>query len=113
MTSDRQEQISNLYRTILGREPDIDGLAWWVGTPTPIEEIQKEFMKAPEAIAVKGLHVAKLFYDVLGREPDIEGYKYWVLSQATIEEIRNAFIESDEYKNKIANKKIKSKTKKK
>jgi len=111
--SDRQEQISNLYRNVLGREPDVDGLAWWVSTTTPIEEIRREFIKAPEAIAVKALQVAKLFYDVLGREPDIEGFKYWVLSQTSVEDIRKSFIDSDEYKNKEKIVKTSTKVKKK
>ena len=111
MSSDRQEQISNLYRTILGREPDVDGLAWWVSTPTPIEEISKEFAKSPEAIVVRAFHVSNMFKELLGRDPDIEGFKYWVLSQASLDDMRKEFMKSEEYK--ILNPKKKSSTTKK
>ena len=111
MSSDRQEQISNLYRTILGRDPDVDGLAWWVSTPTPVEEISKEFSKSPEAIVVKAFHVGNMFKELLGRDPDIEGFKYWVLSQASLDDIRKEFMKSEEYK--ILNPKKKASTTKK
>ena len=113
MSTERQEQISNLYRTLLGREPDIDGLAWWVSTPTSIEDIGKEFAKSPEAIVLKAFHVSNLFKELLGREPDIEGLKYWVLTPSSVEDIRKEFMKSDEYKTKVASQKTKSKTKKK
>ena len=111
MSSDRQEQIGNLYRTILGREPDVDGLAWWVSTPTPVEEISKEFAKSPEAIVVRAFHVSNMFKELLGRDPDIEGFKYWVLSQSSLDDMRKEFMKSEEYK--ILNPKKKASTTKK
>jgi len=112
MSSDRQEQISELYRTLLGREPDVDGLAWWVSTPTPIDEIRKEFAKSHEALVVRAFHVSNMFKELLGRDPDIEGYKYWVLSVASLDDMRKEFMKSEEYK--ILNPKKKaSSTKKK
>ena len=113
MSAERQEQISNLYRTVLGREPDVDGLAWWVSTPTPIDEIRKEFAKSPEAIVLKAFQISNMFKELLGRDADIAGFKYWVLSPSSVEDIRKEFMKSDEYKTRIGSLKPLPKTTKK
>ena len=47
----RREDITDLYKTILGREPDKDGLDWWVNSQATLDEIRVEFMKSEEYLA--------------------------------------------------------------
>lgn len=47
----RREDITELYKTILGREPDKDGLDWWVNSQATLDEIRVEFMKSDEYLA--------------------------------------------------------------
>lgn len=110
--ADRRDDISNLYRTVLGREPDIDGLEYWVGTPSTIEEIRNEFAKSPEAIVVKTFQLISMYKELFKRDADLAGVKYWALVPSSIDDIRKEFMKSEEYKNANPDK-VKSKTKKK
>jgi len=98
----RKEDISNLYKDILGRDPDPDGLAWWVSAPASIEEIKAEFLKSDEyKLKVRTDDIIKIYDEILGRAPDAEGLKWWVESPATIDEIKVEMMKSDEYLAKI------------
>jgi hypothetical protein len=43
-------EVTNLYRTMLGREPDADGLNYWVNSGFSLGEIQSRFMQTPEYV---------------------------------------------------------------
>jgi hypothetical protein len=98
----RREEIVELYHTILGREPDKDGLDWWVNSQATIEEIKSEFLKSPE-VAMKSRmeQITKLYQEVLGRDPDVEGLKFWAEGPLQVEEIRVELMKSEEYLSKI------------
>jgi len=49
---ERVEQIKQLYKTILNREFDQDGLDYWVATPLSLKEITEYFYKSPEYLSM-------------------------------------------------------------
>lgn len=98
----RREDITELYKTILGREPDKDGLDWWVSSQATLDEIKSEFLKSPEYVMKSRLEqITKLYQEVLGRDPDADGLKFWAEGPLAIDEIRVEFMKSDEYLAKI------------
>ena len=98
----RREDITELYKTILGREPDKDGLDWWVNSQATLDEIKSEFLKSPEYVMKSRLEqITKLYQEVLGRDPDADGLKFWAEGPLAIDEIRVEFMKSDEYLAKI------------
>ncbi len=46
--SDRGAQITNLYRTVLGRDPDMGGLQTYTNSPLSIDEILKSMVNSQE-----------------------------------------------------------------
>jgi len=98
----RREDIAELYRSILGREPDKEGLDWWVSTPSTLEEIKAEFLKSEEyTLKVRTEQVNELYLELFGRTSDAEGLKFWVNGPLSIDEIRLEFLKSEEYLAKI------------
>ena len=95
----RKEQITALYKEVLGRDPDEGGLEYWASTPHDIDVIREEFMKSDEFKAKMRLEaITALYKELLKREPDEAGLKYWVETQEPIDNIRGHFMSSDEYK---------------
>lgn len=73
--------LSSLYQSLLGREADAEGLAYWSdalesGELTPAEVVAR-FSASSEAVT-EIVPVAQLYLLVFGRSPDAEGLKYWV-----------------------------------
>lgn len=64
-------QIENLYRTVLGREPDAEGLNFWVNSGQDLDSIRNLFSQAPEA------QVIRIYKEQLGRAPDADGLAFW------------------------------------
>jgi hypothetical protein len=64
--------IENLYRTVLGREPDAAGVDYWAGTGQDLTSIRNLFSQAPEA------QVVRYYKEQLGRTPDEAGLNYWL-----------------------------------
>jgi len=87
------DEISQLYQSVLGREPDAGGLAYWqqqLANGVPLESIKQQFQATPEAQARQGNQatttattsaasdpISSLYKSVLGREPDAGGKAYW------------------------------------
>jgi len=95
----RKQQISDLYKEVLGREADQGGLDYWVSTPHDIDTIREEFMKSDEFKAKMRVEaITALYKELLKRDPDEAGLKYWVETQEPIDNIRGHFISSEEYK---------------
>jgi hypothetical protein len=95
----RKQQISDLYKEVLGREADQGGLDYWVSTPHDIDTIREEFMKSDEfVVKMRTKAVIDLYKELLKREPDEAGLKYWVETPDTLENIRGHIISSEEYK---------------
>jgi len=68
------DQIAQAYRDILGREPDAEGLKYWVSTGEDINKIRSDIQIG------ENQQIAQLYRDILGRDPDAEGLKYWAQS---------------------------------
>lgn len=95
----RKEQITALYKEVLGRDPDEGGLEYWASTPHDIDTIREEFMKSDEfKNKMRTEAIVALYKELLKREPDEAGLKYWVETQEPIDNIRGHFISSEEYK---------------
>jgi len=72
--------IANLYRDILGREPDPNGLSFWLGhliagdmTRT---QVAYNFFMSPE-FQTRGFFLIASYVGVLGRDPDFAGWQYY------------------------------------
>lgn len=103
------EEITNLYKDVLGREPDAEGAAWWKSAGISAEEVKKGFLESEEyknrskpAPATKE-EITGLYKSVLGREADVDGATWWKNTGVSAEEVKESFLESDEYKNKNKN----------
>jgi hypothetical protein len=95
----RKQQISDLYKEVLGREADQGGLDYWVSTPHDIDTIREEFMKSDEFNTKMRVEaITALYKELLKRDPDEAGLKYWVETPDTLENIRGHIISSEEYK---------------
>ncbi len=82
-----ESRVLRLYRAALGRSPDPDGFAYWVGLHRggqSIETLATAFIASPEWIASYGANptprqlVDALYRNVLGRAGDAAGVEYWV-----------------------------------
>lgn len=54
---DRNTIVYNLYENILGREPDLEGLHYWINSPLSIVDLVVNFAESPENKA----HLPELF----------------------------------------------------
>lgn len=76
--------IDDLYRRVLGREPDAEGRRYWLdqlASGVRIEAVGIHFYGSSEYYAATGGpegFVRALYKNLLHREPDPEGYAYWV-----------------------------------
>ena len=114
-----RHEITELYRHILGREPDVEGLKYWVvryNHGMSLESIKQAFYNSEEYHNLQSgktagpnpnhdINYAKeqitgFYRNILGREPEAEGYQYWVqryIDGMTLEQIEGAFYASPEY----------------
>ncbi len=106
-TSSLEAQISRLYFAFFLREPDPEGLAFWIGvarTGTPLATIAQEMASSAEFVATYGsrtdLRFVELVYNnVLTRSPDSAGQAYWIGQLATTSRgaVMTGFSESLEF----------------
>ena len=78
--TDNSVFVANLYRDILGREPDATGLSFWLGhliagdmTRT---QVAYNFFMSSEFQA-RGFFLIASYIGVLGRDPDFAGWQYY------------------------------------
>ena len=98
--------ITSLYRQILNREPDPDGLKYWrkeiVGKNQTPTQVIRFFLTSPE-LAQRNLSddqfVAVLYHVFFDREPDEEGKNYWLgqIKTEGREKVVEGFLWSDEW----------------
>jgi hypothetical protein len=75
-----QTFVHNLYRELLGREPDAGGDAFWVAyvqqhdTAAGHQAVIQDFLNSPE---YKAHYVTTLYQVFLGRSPDAGGLQFW------------------------------------
>ncbi|HRX70565.1 MAG TPA: DUF4214 domain-containing protein [Candidatus Competibacteraceae bacterium] len=119
--------VTDLYRTFFNREPDDDGLSYWLGqirAGLPRNIVLYQFLFSPEFTtymqeqfgpATSRAEVATIvdFYrGLLGRLPDNDGFAYWLAQfrtaqcqgaaaiNATVEAISHQFINLPEYRDR-------------
>ncbi len=101
-------QVERLYRALLGRSADADGLGHWKrarAAGMPLDVMAQWFLDLPEFRATYGdvsddEFVAVLYRNVLDRAPDAEGREFWLgrlRAGATRASIVAAFSESPEF----------------
>lgn len=79
-------QIGRLYIAFLGRQPDAEGMAFWLGrraSGASIVEIADGFAASPEFAAIlgeadDGRFVDAVYESVLGRPADADGRAFWI-----------------------------------
>ncbi|HWB12355.1 MAG TPA: DUF4214 domain-containing protein [Pirellulales bacterium] len=75
-----QTFVQNLYRELLGREPEPQGDAFWIGVLSPQNnavtraEVIQGFLNSPE---YKSHFITSLYEIFLGRAPDASGMAFW------------------------------------
>ncbi|MHA6686200.1 DUF4214 domain-containing protein [Mesorhizobium sp. A556] len=82
-------QMLRLYQAAFGREPDAEGLGYWVrhqdAGQSSFQDVARSFMASPEFAQNYGSEgslsnsafINLLYENVLGREPDADGFAYW------------------------------------
>lgn len=75
--------LDQMYRDVLGREPDPEGRSYWMGQISnglTIQDLGTYFYGSGEYAASAGsneAYVRGLYQVLLGRQPDAEGLAYW------------------------------------
>jgi hypothetical protein len=79
------DQVTKIYVATFNRAPDAGGLNHWANTSgLTIEQIAKEFFKAPETQrkypegTTDAAFVNTIYQNVFGRDAETEGLNYWV-----------------------------------
>ncbi|NIB44811.1 DUF4214 domain-containing protein [Pseudomaricurvus alkylphenolicus] len=96
-----RETLTRLYNDVLGREPETEGLEYWVDqvvkSGLTIDQVAHAIENSNEAVSN---HVRDLYADVLGRAPETEGLEYWVneiqTGAMTFEQVAESFANSQE-----------------
>jgi len=94
------DQITQLYRTLLNREPDSAGLQYWIektNAGLSIDGVRAGMMESVE------YQIIGLYRTLLNREPDSVGLEYWRQKAAagmSIADIRGGMMQSVEYLNR-------------
>lgn len=92
-----------LYRDLLGREPDAGGLAFWqavVGQGSVSHAQAVSTFLSGEEMKTTGLFVVKLYEAVLGRDPDYGGWAFWLSalrSGTSPQSLLGSFLNSPEF----------------
>ena len=75
--------VTDLFRRVLGREPDANGMAYWLGvlaSGTRVETVGTYFYGSSEYYsqhATPEAYVTALYQNLLHRNPDASGLAYW------------------------------------
>jgi hypothetical protein len=102
-----QLAVSELYRSVLKRGPDIEGLDYWTAklyngevTMAQIKTFMQESSEYKETTAEA--FIANLYRTKLLREPDLSGWYYWadqaIENEVPLAEIEASFLDSEEVK---------------
>jgi uncharacterized protein YkwD len=91
--------ITNLYRDILGRDPEPSGLAYWLGVIASQgrKPVVDGILRSLEARSVQ---ITQMYQGYLRREPDQAGLLGWVNSGLDITAVLVELLRSDEYYNR-------------
>lgn len=100
--------VSRLYRLVLNREPEEDGLRWWVNALDTNQMTYSvcayDFLTSQEFVNRKlndGDFIDVLYRALFDREADVNGKAYWMdqLKNSTRNEVIVGFLYSQEWRN--------------
>jgi len=104
-----KEFVTRFYQECLNREPDSDGLEYWVNTLISGDrtgtELAQAFVQCQEFVQLETLdsdYVTILYKAFFNRDPDPDGYNYWInlLSNGTSRSIvLDGFTSAQEFYN--------------
>ena len=102
--------VTRLYLYILGRPPETDGLAFWLGRLSRGDDtragVADKFLSSAE-YAKYGLFIVSNYLGILGREPEIDGYQFWLNRMRALgkpqTDVINGFLASPEYQSRFGN----------
>lgn len=92
------DQIRDIYREVLGRDPDYRGLRTWLGerrSGESLRDIRRDIARSDEAAA----RINQIYREVLGRNADRDGIRTWtnrLASGASLYEVRRDIENSPE-----------------
>lgn len=102
-----QQFVTSLYKTILNRKPDEDGLNYWsdnlLNKTKSAEQVVKGFFNSMEYLKKKKSNenfVKDCYKAILLRNYDKEGFEYWVNNLKkgmTRDNVLNGFLQSKEF----------------
>jgi hypothetical protein len=101
-TQNFRDQINNLYRSVLEREPNRNELRAGVRDlerGLSLSDIRRDLARSPEAYS----KLNQIYLEVLGREADpagVEGWRKGLAGGSSLRDIRRAIQNSDEAKNR-------------
>ena len=117
-TNDVAAQVVRMYQAGLGRDPDQEGLNFWIGRlqqGATLDQISQGFLGSQEFVSRFGSDlpdtqfVSRIYLNVLGRAPDQGGLDFWVgrlqepgASRASRPEVLAGIAESAENKTRTA-----------
>lgn len=97
--------VQRVYSNVLARDPDADGLAYWIGQMAggmTRGQVMVQFSESAEyrALIKNEVNVTMLYSGMLRRAPDEGGFNSWVNaleSGTSVQELINLFLISGEY----------------
>jgi hypothetical protein len=107
--------VMQMYRSVLGREGEADGMRYWLGRldsglPDSLNRAQmvEIFLFSRESTGGRTLTpeeaVTKLYNVMLGRQPEPEGLAFWAADYrrtGSLQQLCGAFVGSEEYRNRF------------
>lgn len=97
------ESIISYYKNILGREPDVAGLAYWTSQVeaggVKLADVVSSFASSTESVTTVQPVIA-LYQAAFGRTPDTAGLQYWtqqVHAGASLNDVTLSFAQSTEF----------------
>jgi hypothetical protein len=90
------QQVTQLYQTYLGRQPEEQGLYYWVDSGLSISQIQAGIQASAE-YQTRLENINNLYVTLLGRQAESQGLNYWATSGLTIPQIQAGIMASAEY----------------
>jgi len=106
-----RDEIAELYDDILGREADLEGLAFWDETGLSADAIANELRASQEFLNLTNTgggvgnnfndatrnEIAELYNEILGREADLAGLAFWDKTGLSADAIANELRASQEF----------------
>ena len=106
---DNAQFVQLVYQNVLARQPDANGLAFWIGQMNAgmtRGQLMLQFSEAVEyrALITNEVYVTMLYSGMLRRAPDDGGFNSWVAALeagTSVQGLINLFIVSEEYRNRF------------